>query len=228
MVKIYIRTFSTKIKNLREGKNLTQEELAERLGISRQSIISVERGRNLPSLPLALRIAEIFNQSFDELFFGKQSNKTLKKGGERTMPRGLIPWSPFSDLDRFFEDDDTTPMRLRFRPLALPPVNVKQTEKEVIVTADIPGVKEEDLNIEVGENFVDISGERKEEQEKKEEGYFRKEVSYGSFQRRVPLPADVKAEKAEAKIKDGQIKIVIPKVEPAKPKVTKIKIKKEA
>lgn len=241
MVKIYIRTFSSKIKTLREEKNLTQEELAERLGISRQSVISVERGKNLPSLPLALRIAEIFEQSFDELFFGKenkisregnekffgQSNhKIERKEGERIMPRGLLPFSPLGDLDRFFEDEEMPFSRMRFRALAVPPVNVKQTEREVILTADIPGVKEDDLNIEVGEDFVDISGERKEEVEEKDEGYYRKEVNYGTFSRRIPLPTAVNPDKAEAKVKDGQLQVVVPKLEPAKLKVTKIKIKK--
>jgi HSP20 family protein len=227
MVKIYIRSFSTKVKNLREEKNLTQEELAEQLGISRQSIISVERGKNLPSLPLALRIAEIFDRSFDELFFGKQ-NKKNNFEGVKTMSRGLMPWSPLGDLDRFFDDEEAPQARARFRPLAVPPVNVKQTEKEIILTADIPGVKDEDLNIEIGDEFVDLTGVRKEEQEDEEEGYYRKEVSYGSFARRIPLPAAVNSNKAEATIKDGQLKVVLPKLEPTKPKVTKIKIKKEA
>jgi HSP20 family protein len=225
MVKIYIRTFSHKFKNLREEKKLTQEELAERLGISRQSVISVERGKNLPSLPLALRIAEIFEQSFDELFFGKV-NKNERKEGEKIMPRGLLPFSPLGDMDRFFDDEEMPQARLRHRALAVPPVNVKQTEKDVILTADIPGVQEEDLNIEVGEDFVDIAGVRKEELEEENEGYYRKEVNYGSFSRRIPLPAAVDADQAEAKIKDGQLQITIAKLEPAKPKVTKIKIKK--
>jgi len=227
MVKIYIRSFSARVKNLREEKKLTQEELAERLGISRQSIISVERGKNLPSLPLALRIAEIFEQSFDELFFGKQ-NKKNNFEGVRTMSRGMMPWSPLGDLDRFFEDEEAPQVRARFRPLAVPPVNIKQTEKDIILTADIPGVSEENLNIEISDEFVDLTGERKEEITEQEEGYCRKEVSYGTFARRIPLPAPVNSEKAEATIKDGQLKIVLPKVEPAKPKVIKIKIKKEA
>lgn len=227
MVKIYIGSFSSKIKNLREEKKLTQEELAERLGISRQSIISVERGKNLPSLPLALRIAEIFEQSFDELFFGKQSKKNNFEG-VKTMSRGLMPFSALGDLDRFFEDEEAPLARARFRPLAVPPVNIKQTEKDIVLTADIPGVSEEDLNIEIGDEFVDLTGERKEEQVAEEEGYYRKEVSYGSFARRISLPAPVNSDKAEATIKDGQLKIILPKLEPAKPKVTKIKIKKEA
>ena len=75
-MKIYITHISRKIRNLREEKKLTQEELAEKLGISRQSIISVEKGKCLPSLPLALRISELFNLAFDSI-----KNKKSGEGG---------------------------------------------------------------------------------------------------------------------------------------------------
>lgn len=224
-MKIYIRRISRRLKNLREERNFTQEELAERLGISRQSIISVERGRCLPSLPLALRISEIFQKSLEDLFLEEHD----EKGGVRSMPRQLMPWTPFGDIDRIFEDEDWSSPRLRARGLMAPLINIRQTEKEIIITADIPGVREEDLQIEVGDDFVDISGERKEEtaeHAEKDEGYFRKEVNYGSFQRRIPLPTEVIADKAEATIKEGQLRLVAPKAEPTKPKTTKIKIKK--
>lgn len=219
-MKIYIQRISRRLKSLREEKDLTQEELADRLGISRQSIISVEKGKCLPSLPLALRISEIFEKSLEDLFFDSQK----EKGGEK-MPRFLMPWSPFRGLDNFFEEDDL-PASPRWRGIQFPMVNVKQSDKDVVVTADIPGIKEEDVNIEVGDTFVDISGERKEETKHEDEGFVHQEVRYGSFARRVPLPTEVKADKADATIKDGQLRITIPKLEPEKPKVTKIKVKK--
>ena len=218
-MKIYIRRISRRLKNLREEKDLTQEELADRLGISRQSIISVEKGKCLPSLPLALRISEIFEKSLEDLFFGGQ-----KKGGEN-MTRFLMPLSPFRGLDNFFEDEDV-PASPRWRGLQFPMVNVKQSDQDVIVTADIPGIKEEDINIEVGDTFVDISGERKEETNKEDGDYFHQEVRYGSFARRVPLPTEVKSDKADATIKDGQLLIKIPRLAHEKPKVTRIKVKK--
>ncbi len=216
MIKIYIKRFSRRFKNLREEKQLTQEELADQLGISRQSIISVEKGKCLPSLPLALRMAEVFKKNLEDLF--------IEKGGE-IMPRYIMPWSPFGDLDRFFEDEEM-PVRPRMRGFQFPMINVKQSDKEVTVTADLPGIKEEDVNIDVGDTFVDISGHRQEETKKENEGYFHQEVRYGSFARRIPLPSEVKADKAEATVKDGLLTIVIPKLEPEKPKVTKIKVKK--
>lgn len=223
-MKIYITHISRKIKNLREEKKLTQEELADQLGISRQSIISVEKGKCLPSLPLALRIADIFHANFEEIF-NPQKKDIKEEGGEKNMSNPLMPWSPFGDLDRFF-DEENTPNWPNRRAISFPPVNIKQGEKEVTLIADIPGIKENELQVEVGSDFVDIAGERKEEKKEEEEGYFRKEVRYGSFARRILLPAEIKADKAEAIIKDGTLKIVMPKIEALKPKVTKIKIKK--
>ncbi|MBM2821152.1 MAG: heat shock protein Hsp20, family protein [Candidatus Berkelbacteria bacterium] len=224
MIKIYIHRVSRRIKNLREGRDLTQEALADQLGISRQSIISVEKGKCLPSLPLALRIAEIFNTSLESIFLGANNPALQEKKEGDKMPRFIAPWSPFGDLDRFFDED--LPIRPRIRGFQFPMINVKHSDKDITVTADIPGLKEEDLNIEVGDTFVDISGERKEEITEEDEGFVHQEVRYGSFVRRIPLPTKVDAEKTEATIKDGQLKIVIPKLEPEKPKVTKIKVKK--
>lgn len=217
MIRIHIQRFSRRFKNLREEKNLTQEELADQLGISRQSIISVEKGKCLPSLPLALRIAEVFQKNLEDLL--------IENGGEKPMPRFITPWSPFRDIDNFFQDDESPSFR-GMRGWQFPMINVKQSDKAITISADIPGIKEEDLNIEVGDTFVDISGERKEEMQKEDEGYFHQEIRYGTFSRRIPLPTDVKSDKADAMIKNGLLEIVIPKLEPEKPKVTKIKVKK--
>ena len=223
-MKIYITHISRKIRNLREEKKLTQEELAEKLGISRQSIISVEKGKCLPSLPLALRISELFNLAFDEIFGSQKNNK---EKGASIMPHYLSPLSPFGDLDPIFEDEETAPTWFSARRgFSFPAVNMKQTDREIILTADIPGIKENELQIEVGSDFVDISGERQEEERQEKEGYLRQEVRYGSFARHFPLPTEIKADKAEATIKDGMLKLTMPKVAIAKPKVTKIKVKK--
>ena len=141
MIKIYIKRFSRRFKNLREEKQLTQEKLAEELGISRQSIISVEKGKCLPSLPLALRMAEVFKKNLEDLFL-PAGEAGLEKGGE-TMPRYLMPWSGFGDLDpsrlaraeadRFFEEEDM-PTRPRMRGFQFPMINVKQSDKEVTLT----------------------------------------------------------------------------------------------
>lgn len=224
-MKIYVTYISKRIKNLREEKKLTQEALADQLGISRQSIISVEKGKCLPSLPLALRMANIFNSTLEDIF-NPQKIDEFKKGGENQMPNPLMPLSPFRDLDRFFSDEEIFPITPRWKGMAFPAINVKQSDKEIIVMADIPGIEEDELQIEVGEDFVDISGERKEEKKEEKEGYDHQEIRYGSFSRRIPLSVEVVASRAEATIKNGLLSLTIPKLEAAKPKVTKIKIKK--
>lgn len=224
IIKIHIHRISRRLKNLREERHLTQEELAERLGISRQSIISVEHGKCLPSLPLALRIAGMFELPLEKIFFTDELSNNKKEG--ETMPRSLMPWSPFGDLERFFDNEDAPAFVSRWKGLAFPAVNVKQTDKDVILTADIPGISEDELQVEIGNDFVDISGEREEEEKEEESGYFRKEVRFGTFSRRIPLPVEVSAEKSEATIQYGLLKLMMPKVKPSKIKVTKIKVKK--
>ena len=222
-MKIYITRISRRIKNLREEKNLTQEALADQLGISRQSIISVEKGKCLPSLPLALKISEIFNSTLEDIFL---DNKNLsRKEGSNIMPRSLMPWSPFGDLDNFF-NDNASERQPRFRGIAFPAINVKQTDKNVVLTADIPGIKEDEIQVEIADNFVEITGERKEEIKEEDEGYSHQEIRYGSFARRIPLPAEIQVDKADASIKDGLLTLTMPKIQASKPKVTKIKVKK--
>ena len=145
------------------------------------------------------------------------------------MSRPLMPWSPLRDLDNFFDEDwpyAGVPGRSTRSQVSFPAVNVHQTEKEVIIEADIPGVKEDDLEIEVGDNFITLRGERLDEVTKNEKNYLHREINYGTFERRLPLPTKVKTDEADATIKDGILKIKLLKLEALKPKVIKIKIKK--
>ena len=87
-----------------------------------------------------------------------------------------------------------------------------------MIKAEIPGVDKKDINIEVKDGILHLSGERKEEKEVKEENYHRKERFHGTFRRSFTLPAHINAEKVKAKFKDGLLKITLPKTEEAKPK----------
>jgi HSP20 family protein len=229
---------SRRVRNLREEKNISQQQLANQLGVSRQSIIAVEKGKFLPSLPLALRIAQIFNLDLEDLIeftadrsIPPKSSKSTKL--EEKMPRELMPWSPFREIsslhdtiDRIFEDG-FAPMRIGLPTVSFPAVNIHETDKEVIIQADVPGIKEDELEIEVGEDSLTLKGERKTEKEVKEKDYFRREFSYGTFSRTVALPALVKSDNAQAELKDGTLTVSIPKIEEEKPKVTKIKVTKK-
>ncbi len=105
-----------------------------------------------------------------------------------------------------------------------PAVNEKEDEKAYYVEVDLPGVKKEDINVEVKDNILVISGERKFKKEEKDKGYVRTESFFGRFERRFTLPADADAEKIEAKVEDGVLHLMIPKVE-EKENTKKIEIK---
>ena len=102
------------------------------------------------------------------------------------------------------------------------PVDVLETEKEVIIYADLPAVNPKELSITAYEDTLTIRGERKRAEEA--ENLVRSERFYGVFQRTIPLPEEVAFEKAKASYKDGVLKIVIPKLEKALPREIKIEI----
>ncbi len=105
-----------------------------------------------------------------------------------------------------------------------PAVNEKEDDKAYYVEVDLPGVKKDDINVEVKDNILTISGERKFKKEEKDEGYIRTESFFGKFERRFTLPSDADAQKIEAKAEDGVLYITIPKIE-EKENTKKIEIK---
>jgi HSP20 family protein len=102
-----------------------------------------------------------------------------------------------------------------------PHVDVYEDGKQVVLTAEIPGVRKEDLDIDVSEHAVTIRGEKKEEEEKEKKDYYRVERSYGSFSRTVPIPPGADHSRAKASFRDGVLEIRVPK----KPEARKKKIK---
>jgi len=106
---------------------------------------------------------------------------------------------------------------------AWPAIDVAEEENEIVVRAEVPGCKAEDVDISVYGNTLTISGEKKLEEEKKEKGYYHIESSYGSFRRELALPTDVDPDKVEATCKDGVLSITLPKAATAK--AVKVKVK---
>ena len=106
-----------------------------------------------------------------------------------------------------------------------PRVNVEEKEEAFEITAELPGMKKDDLDIEVQDDVLTIKGEKKFEKDEKEANYHICERSYGTFQRSFTLPENVKTDDIEAEYKDGILKLVLPKVEPVKPKEIKVKVK---
>jgi len=105
-----------------------------------------------------------------------------------------------------------------------PAIEITEDKDSVIVKAEIPGLKKEQLQVNLSNSLLTIGGERKEEQEKKGKGFYYSERSYGSFSRSIQLPADVLAGQASADFKDGVLEVRLPKTEEAKRKAVKIKV----
>jgi HSP20 family protein len=105
-----------------------------------------------------------------------------------------------------------------------PEVDIAETDKEVQLVAELPGLDEKDVTVEVDENAVTIRGEKKEEIEDKDRHWQQVERRYGSFHRVVPLPAEVKTDKARACFKKGVLTIALPKADSPRRKVRTITI----
>lgn len=106
----------------------------------------------------------------------------------------------------------------------MPSVDIFEEKDDVVVKAELPGIKKEDLDITLTDDTISISGEKKKEEEVSKKNYHRWECSYGSFSRSFTLPAEVQSDKAKAQFKDGVLEIRIPKTEEAVKKEKKVKI----
>lgn len=145
----------------------------------------------------------------------------------------LIRWDPWKDLialqermNRLLEESFG---RLRKEEGLVsgawtPAVDIYETENSLVVTAEIPGVSEKDIDVRIENNQLIIKGERKFEKETKEENYHRIERIYGNFYRSFSLPSAVDHEKVKAEYKNGVLKIVLGKKEEIKPKQIKIEV----
>jgi HSP20 family protein len=109
-----------------------------------------------------------------------------------------------------------------------PAVDIHETEHELVVKADLPGVKVEDLDIRVENNILTIRGERRFEKKVDEKNYLRVERTYGSFSRSFSLANTVNSEGIKADYKDGVLSLVVPKREEAKPKQIKVSVEAQA
>ncbi len=163
----------------------------------------------------------------------KDTNEMQKKEGQSTELQSSqkgqpMTASPFGfvrrfaeDMERMFDDFDISRFPSFFRREFdqvgwMPEIEVLQRNGELTVRADLPGLNKDDVKVELTDEALTISGERKEEKEEKREGYYRSERSYGSFYRQIPLPEGAKTETATAKFTDGVLEITMqaPKREP--------------
>ena len=106
-----------------------------------------------------------------------------------------------------------------------PQVELFERGNNLVVRADLPGVKKEDLNIEVQDDVLTISGERHSELEENREGFYRSERSYGNFFRSIPLPNEVNADHVNASFRDGVLEVILPAPKPEERQTKKIEIR---
>ena len=144
----------------------------------------------------------------------------------------LIRWEPSRDMmtlreamDRLFDDAFTRPFHLNGGSLGSPAIDMYQTDGEVVVKVAVPGIKPEEVQISVTGDILTIKGEVNQEKEIKEKAYQMRERRWGSFERSVMLPAEVKSDQSKAVFENGILTISMPKDEKAKPKMISIKAK---
>jgi HSP20 family protein len=106
-----------------------------------------------------------------------------------------------------------------------PAVDIYETEKEIVLKADLPGLKLEDVDISLNNNVLSVRGERRFEKEVKDDNYHRVERAYGNFVRTFTLPNTVNVEQIDASYENGVLKITLPKREEARPKQIKVNVK---
>ncbi len=143
----------------------------------------------------------------------------------------IIPWRPFGDIDKFFDDEwledwFERPRWGRLVPaMRTPKMDIYEDNGNLVAEVELPGVDPKNINVEVKDNYLKVEAKKEEKKQEKEKGYYRKELSRGYFKRVVLLPEKVKGEKAEAEYKEGILKVIIPKEKPEKKEEKGIKIK---
>lgn len=170
---------------------------------------------------------------------------TSKVPVKTEKPSAAMPqvWRPFDNLrhevDRLFEEFDGGFWRTPFRSslfdiapfrggngfAALPAVDVSETDKAYEITAELPGMDEKNVEVKVANGMLTIKGEKQEEKEEKKKDYYRRERSFGSFERSFAVPEGVDADKIEASFKKGVLSVMLPKSPEAQKAEKKITVK---
>lgn len=156
----------------------------------------------------------------------------LREITRRERPRHLLP---FHEMEQWFEEAWKRPfsllspsfwpdLRVAQRYEISPSVDIFEEGNEVVMKADLPGMKKEDIKIDLTENLLTIWGEKKRKEKFERENYYRYERSFGSFCRKFELPGDLNVEKIKAHFEDGILEVRIPMAKEAEKKHKKIPI----
>ncbi len=148
----------------------------------------------------------------------------------RDPMREIERWEPFGEMESLHRRMNRLFERLMpsgdgfFGIDFMPAAEMDETEDEIRLRLEIPGMEAKDLDIEVTETSIDISGERKSESKTKAKGMVRSEFSYGKFERVIPLPAHIQNDRVEAEYKNGILTLTLPKTEAEKHKIVKVEV----
>jgi HSP20 family protein len=154
---------------------------------------------------------------------------------EKWQPRvqSIVRWNPFAqvedlrrEMDQIFGDffGRTPSTMATTEAIWSPLVDIHETQDSFLLMAEVPGVKQEDIQVIVEGDTLVLKGDRKRETEVKEDEYHRIERSYGHFERSILLPSVVDPERVKATYRDGVLEIQLPKKEEAKPKAIKVEV----
>jgi HSP20 family protein len=165
----------------------------------------------------------------------KKAKENEEKGANQEKQSALAPWRPFEELERWprlfegwpFSDrlariGDVFPWAGRAGAV-LPATDVRENDHQYAITVELPGVRKEDVHVDLEQGVLTIRGEKRSEREEKKEQRCYTERSYGSFSRSCRLPSDADADRLEASFKDGVLAVTIPRTEEVKPRTIAIK-----
>jgi HSP20 family protein len=150
-----------------------------------------------------------------------------------TTPLGLLGWDPFEEMRRFRQHFDQmfeqlfgpTPSVGALEPMPWrPALNLYRDEDNLICECALPGMKKEDIDVQITGDVLSISGQVRQEKEIREENLYRREISGGRFARAIQLPVEVNRDKVKAEYRDGILRLTMPLAEPARHKGTRIQV----
>lgn len=155
--------------------------------------------------------------------FGKKSVSAKR---DEENPFSLLRREMDSLFDNFFRGFDIEPFESRLGTFS-PRIDIAENDKEIKISAELPGMDEKDIDLSINKELLIIKGEKKEEKEDKGKDYYRMERSYGSFSRSIQLPAEIDTNKVEAMFKKGVLTVTLPKTAKAISDSKKIAVKVE-
>jgi HSP20 family protein len=158
----------------------------------------------------------------------------MEISGEKSVPVRREEYNPFAMLrhemntlfDNFFSGFEIEPFEKRFGAFS-PSIDVKEDEKEIKVSAELPGMDDKDIDVSLTKDALTIKGEKKEKKEDKGKDYYRMERSYGSFSRTIALPKEIDTDKVKAEFKKGVLTVTLPKTAKAIKETKKIPVKNQ-